>query len=207
MNPGRCLLVGIAGGTCAGKTTIANELRSRLGEDNAVIIPQDAYYKDRSHLPLEERHKLNYDHPDAFENDLLIRHLQKLKNFEPIERPVYDFVTHTRKKETILVEPKPIVIVEGITILVSEGIRDLLDFKIFVEADADVRVIRRVERDLKERGRTFDSVKRQYLETVRPMHLTFVEPSKRYADIIIPQGGHNEIALDILLGRLRSHIE
>ncbi|MFQ5794086.1 MAG: uridine kinase [Candidatus Bipolaricaulia bacterium] len=196
-------IIGIVGGTGAGKTTIAQALQQELGESKAVIIPQDAYYRDRSHLLPEERAQINYDHPEAFENGLLLHHLNCLKSGEPIDRPVYDFTTHTRKSETIRINPVPIIILEGIMVLANEEIRRILDYKIYIDTDADLRILRRLERDIKERGRSFEDVKEQYLKTVHPMYLKFVEPSKRYADIIIP-GGYNQNAVEILIGKLTS---
>lgn len=199
----KILLIGIAGGTGAGKTTVAQALQKKLGEKKVTIISQDAYYRDRSHLSPEERTKINYDHPNAFENGLLLRHLSCLKNGEPIERPTYDFKTHTRDSKTIKIDPVPIIILEGIMVLADEGIRDLLDYKIYIDTDPDVRVLRRLERDIKERARDFESSKEQYLSTVRPIHLQFVEPSKRYADIIMPNG-YSRSSLDIIVGKLKS---
>ncbi len=202
-NLNQILLIGIAGGTGAGKTTVAKALQEELGEERVTIIPQDAYYRDRSHLPPEERAKINYDHPDAFENDFLLQQLSRLKNGEPIQRPIYDFKTHSRKSETIRIDPTSIIILEGIMVLANEGIRELLDYKIYIDTDPDVRLLRRLERDINERGRDFESGRDQYLSTVRPMHLQFVEPSKRYADIIIPNG-YSRSSLDIIVGKLRS---
>ena len=179
------IVVGIAGGTGSGKSTITSSLKEKL-KDSVVVIEQDSYYKDQSSLPFEERIKTNYDHPFAFDNDLLVEHVLSLKEQKSIEKPIYDFETHNRKKETILVEPCDVIIVEGILILYEEAVRNLLDIKIFVDTDSDVRIIRRILRDIKERGRTLDSVIMQYLNTVRPSHLQFIEPSKRYADIIVP---------------------
>lgn len=192
------VLIGIAGGTGSGKTTVAQRITEFLKGEKVVLISQDSYYKDRSHLPMEEREKINYDHPDAFDTDLLVEHLKMLKDGKAIEMPVYDFVLHIRKKERILVEPGDVVILEGILVLHDERLRKLMDIKIYVDTDDDIRFIRRLERDIKERGRTIDSVIRQYLETVRPMHLQFVEPSKRYADIIIPEGGFNDVAIEMV---------
>jgi len=196
-------LIGIAGGTGAGKTTVANTLVKRLGTERTIILPQDAYYRDRSNLTPKEREEVNYDHPDAIENDLLMEHLKMLKAGKLIERPIYDYVTHTRSTKTVKIVPCPVIILDGIMILVHEGIRQLLDFKIFMETDPDVRLIRRFQRDILERGRSFESVARQYFETVRPMHQAFVEPSKRYADIIIPEG-YNEVTIDLIVSRFHS---
>ncbi len=200
----RPILIGIAGGTGSGKTLVAQTLIELLGSDRVVVIEQDAYYKDLSHLPLEERIKQNFDHPDAFDEDLLFRHLQDLLAGKDIESPVYDFTQHTRKKETVKLGGHDIIILEGILILQSERLRNLMDIKVFVDTDADVRLIRRLRRDLVERGRSIDSILYQYENSVRPMHLQFVEPSKRYADIIIPEGGKNLVAIDLLKTKIES---
>lgn len=197
------ILIGIAGGTGSGKSTVAKEIYRCVPEDSIAVIEQDSYYKDQSHLTFEERIKTNYDHPDAFDTELLMEQLKMLMNGCAIEKPIYDFEAHTRKKQSIRVEPKDIIILEGIMILVEPEIRNLLDIKIFVDTDADLRIIRRIRRDIKERGRTIDSVIDQYTNVVRPMHLQFVEPTKRYADIIIPEGGHNKVAMSIMIARVR----
>lgn len=196
------LTIGIAGGTGSGKTTVAHNVVEGLPLDSVVIIEHDAYYRDRSDLTLEERARLNYDHPDALDNALLLEHLMELRAGRPVELPVYDYATHTRRPERRRVEPRPVVILEGILVFVDPSIRALLDIKIFVDTDADIRIMRRIRRDMETRGRDFASVRKQYYETVRPMHLQFVEPSKRWADLIIPEGGANDVALDILLGKL-----
>ncbi|NLX63100.1 MAG: uridine kinase [Tissierellia bacterium] len=198
------ILIGITGGTGSGKSTVSREILRHIGETDVCIIEQDSYYKDQSHLTFEEREKTNYDHPLAFDNDLLIKHLKDLLNNKPIEKPIYDFEQHNRKKETIKVYPKRIIILEGILILNDEEIRNLCDIKIFVDTDSDVRVIRRILRDIKDRGRTLESVIEQYMATVRPAHLQFVEPSKKYADIIIPEGGYNKVAIDIIVTKINS---
>ncbi len=200
----RPLLIGITGGTGSGKSTVTKEIFRSIHEKKIAVIEQDSYYKDQSHLTFEERVKTNYDHPFAFDNELLIKHLKDLLNNKPIEKPIYDFEKHTRKKETLIVEPRDIIILEGILILSEEEIRNLLDIKIFVDTDSDVRVIRRILRDIKDRGRTLDSVILQYMETVRPAHLQFIEPTKRYADIIIPEGGYNKVAIDIIVAKINS---
>lgn len=200
----RPILIGITGGTGSGKSTVSREIFKSIEETDIAIIEQDSYYKDQSHLSFEEREKTNYDHPFAFDNELLIKHLKDLLDRKPIEKPIYDFEIHNRKKETELVMPKDIIILEGILILYEKEIRDLLDIKVFVDTDADVRLIRRIQRDIQERGRTLDSVIRQYMETVRPAHLQFVEPTKRYADIIIPEGGHNRVAIDLIVSKINS---
>ncbi len=198
------ITIGVAGGTGSGKTTIALKILERVGFDRVAYIPHDAYYRDASHLPPAERARLNYDHPDALDNDLLIAHLRQLQAGKAVEIPVYDFVTHTRRAETRRVEPQPVIMVEGILIFADKRLRDLMDVKIYVDTDADLRFIRRLKRDMEERGRTAESVINQYLTTVRPMHLEFVEPSKRYADVIIPEGGHNEVAIEMVAARLRA---
>ena len=197
------ILIGITGGTGSGKSTIADALYSNFSKDRITMIQQDMYYKDQSHLSMEERVKTNYDHPMAFDNDLLVEHLQKLIKGEAIEKPRYDFTIHNRAKDTTTVEPREIIIVEGILILEDERIRDLLDIKVYVDTDADIRILRRLVRDIEERGRTVESVIDQYLKMVRPMHMEFTEPTKRYADIIIPEGGHNYVAIDILMAKIR----
>jgi uridine kinase len=200
----RPILIGITGGTGSGKSTVSREIFNSIHKTNVAVIEQDSYYKDQSHLTFEERVKTNYDHPFAFDNPLLIEHLKDLLDNKPIEKPIYDFERHTRKKETITVEPKDIIILEGILILSDEDVRNLLDIKIFVDTDSDVRVIRRIVRDIKERGRTLESVIDQYMETVRPAHLQFIEPTKKYADIIIPEGGYNKVAIDIIVAKINS---
>ena len=197
------ILIGITGGTGSGKSTIADALYSNFSKDRITMIQQDMYYKDQSHLSMEERVKTNYDHPMAFDNDLLVEHLQKLIKGEAIEKPRYYFTIHNRAKDTTTVEPREIIIVEGILILEDERIRDLLDIKVYVDTDADIRILRRLVRDINERGRTVESVIDQYLKMVRPMHMEFTEPTKRYADIIIPEGGHNYVAIDILMAKIR----
>lgn len=201
------IVIGIAGGTGSGKTTVAQEILRRVGPDRIAYLPHDAYYKDHSHLPSEKRAQVNYDHPDSLETSLLVTHIQMLKQGQTIERPVYDFTTHSRTKQTVRVEPCPIILVEGILIFVEPELRALFDVKIFVDTDADIRFIRRLRRDIHERGRTVESVIEQYLRTVRPMHMEFVEPSKRYADVIIPEGGFNEVALDMVIARIHHLIE
>ncbi len=201
------ILIGIAGGTGSGKSTIAREIYNRFNEDCIAMVEQDSYYKDQSNIAFEERIKINYDHPKAFDTELLVEHLKTLLKGEAIEKPLYDFEIHNRKKETVRVEPKDIIIVEGILILEDPAIRDILDIKIYVDTDADVRIIRRMLRDINERGRTVDSVINQYLNVVRPMHMQFVEPTKRYADIIIPEGGHNKVAIDIIVANIKQILQ
>jgi len=198
-------VVGIAGGTGSGKTTVASELVAAFPKNEVVYLSFDHYYRDLSHLPLSERKLTNFDHPDSLESDLFIAHVETLKNGRPIDRPTYDFVTHTRIDKTIRLHPTPIIIVEGILTFVYPKLRELLDMKIFVDTESDVRFIRRLDRDIKERGRTVDSVVAQYIKTVRPMHIEFVEPSKRFADIIIPEG-RNDVALHVLITAIRQQI-
>lgn len=203
----RPVFIGIAGGTGSGKTTVAQAILRRVPRARAALIEQDAYYKDQSHLPLEERRRINYDHPSAFDTELLVEHLDRLAAGQSIEKPVYDFATYTRTPLTVRVDPVDIIIVEGILVLEDPRLRERLDIKLFVDTDADVRVLRRLMRDIKERGRTVESVVEQYLQTVRPMHLQFVEPTKRYADLIIPEGGLNEVAIDVLAGKIRAILD
>ncbi|NLL29488.1 MAG: uridine kinase [Clostridiales bacterium] len=197
------ILIGIAGGTGSGKSSIADAIYSSFSNECIAMIQQDMYYKDQSHLTMEERVKTNYDHPKAFDNDLLIKHLKDLCNGIPIEKPIYDFSVHNRAEETIKVEPRNIIIVEGILVLEDVRLRDLLDIKVYVDTDADIRILRRLTRDINERGRTLESVINQYLEVVRPMHMQFTEPTKRYADIIVPEGGQNKVAIDILVSKIK----
>jgi uridine kinase len=204
------LVIGIAGGTGSGKSTVAKVIIDRVGANHIVLLPHDAYYKDLSKLELAQRTLINFDHPESLETSLLIQHIKQLKNLQPIELPVYDFKTHSRTGVTTHIEPQPVLLVEGILILAEKGLRELFDVKIYVDTDPDIRFIRRLERDIAERGRTSASVIHQYMTTVRPMHLEFVEPSKRYADVIIPEGGLNTVAMDMVVARieslLRSHI-
>lgn len=201
------IIIGISGGTGSGKTTVALALEEELGRENVALISQDSYYVDNSHLPFEERVKFNYDHPDAFEDALLISHLNQLRNGQNIEVPVYDFTQHLRTSHRITVHPRPVIIVEGILLLINPVLRSIFDIKVFVDTDADTRILRRIVRDTEERGRTLQSVCHQYLTTVKPMHEAFVEPSKRYADIIIPEGGYNKVALSLLVSRIEKHLK
>lgn len=196
------LVIGIAGGSGSGKTTVAQTILQRVGPERISFLQHDAYYKDLSGLPPARRAEVNFDHPDSLETELLVAHIQQLKAGQPVEVPVYDFATHSRTAETYIVQPRGVILVEGILIFAEPALRDLFDIKIFVDTDADIRFIRRLERDIRERQRTTESVIRQYLATVRPMHLEFVEPSKRYADIIIPEGGHNLTALEMVVARV-----
>jgi len=200
------VIIGVAGGTGSGKTTVAKEILRRAGTPRIAFLQHDAYYKDLGNLPLAQRAMQNFDHPDALDNALLLAHLKALKASQPVEIPVYDFTTHTRTEETRRIEPQPVILLEGILLFADEALRRLMDVKIYVDTDSDIRFIRRLERDIKERGRTTESVVRQYLSTVRPMHLEFVEPSKRHADVIIPEGGFNEVAMDMIAARIRSMI-
>jgi uridine kinase len=202
----RPILIGIAGGTGSGKTTVARSIFKALPETNIVIIEQDSYYKDQSELTLDERIKTNYDHPLSFDNQLLIDHLKALLTGQSIEKPVYNFSIHNRSEETVKVYPKDIIILEGIMIFEDKDLRDIMDIKIFVDTDPDVRIIRRIVRDINDRGRTLESVIEQYLATVKPAHEQFIEPSKKFADIIIPEGGHNKVAIDIMVAKVKSSI-
>ena len=203
----KTITMGVAGGSGSGKTTVARRILERIGFDRVAYVPHDAYYHDLSHLPPAERGQLNFDHPDSLDNDLLIVHLQELQAGRAVEIPVYDFKTHSRVAETRHVDPQPVILVEGILIFADKRLRDLMDVKIFVDTDADIRLIRRLQRDISERGRSAESVINQYLRTLRPMHLEFAEPSKRYADVIIPECGFNEVAIEMVAARLRALIE
>jgi uridine kinase len=198
------VVIGVAGGSGSGKTTVVRRIVESLGSDQVTVLEHDRYYRYRSDLRLEERAALNYDHPDSLETDLLVTHLRHLRAGQAVEVPLYDFARYARLSATDLVQPRRAIIVEGILIFTDAALRGLLDIKVFVDADDDVRFIRRLRRDVAERGRTMDSVIEQYLGTVKPMHLEFVEPSKRYADVIVPQGGHNTVAIDMLLTLIRS---
>ncbi len=198
------LVIGIAGGTGSGKTTVANVIVERVGKDKIAYLPHDAYYKDLSNLPPIQRAAINFDHPHSLDTSLLIEHIQTLKNWQPINLPIYDFKNHRRTDQFICIDPQPVIVVEGILIFAEPFLRLLFDVKLFVDTDPDIRFIRRLERDISERGRTTESVINQYLNTVRPMHLEFVEPSKRYADVIIPEGGMNLVAMDMVVARLES---
>ena len=198
----RSYVVGIAGGTGSGKTTVADKLFSAMPPGRCASIDHDAYYRDQGHLPAEDRDAINYDHPTALDSELLAHHLGELRGGRAIEVPIYDFATHTRRRETRTLAPARVIIVEGILVFAEPALRELMDIKIFVDTDPDIRLMRRIRRDLEERGRTLSSVREQYHATVRPMHLEYVEPSKRWADLIIPEGGDNRVALDVLLGQL-----
>jgi len=198
------LVIGIAGGSGSGKTTLSRLIVEKVGKEHIAYLQHDAYYKDLSHLPPQLRIKVNFDHPNSLETNLMAEHINSLKQHKPIALPVYDFKNHVRTHEVIIIEPKPVIMVEGILIFTEPVIRDACDVKVFVDTDSDLRFIRRLERDINERGRNTASVIDQYLATVRPMHLEFVEPSKRYADIIIPEGGLNTVAMDMVVARLRA---
>lgn len=200
------MIIGICGGTGSGKTTVAKSIVQSVSESDVIFIQQDSYYRDLKDMPLDERNIANFDHPDSVDNDLMIHHLKRLRTGNSAELPIYDFRTHSRKNETRHAEPKPIVIVEGILIFAEPKILEQLDIKVFVDTPDDIRFIRRLQRDIAERGRTIDSVIEQYLVTVRPMHMQFVEPTKRYADVIIPEGGHNQVGIELICGRIRDQL-
>jgi uridine kinase len=199
-------VIGIAGGTGSGKTTVARRIYESLHLDSAAFLDHDAYYRELAHLPLEERALVNFDHPDSLDNDLFVDHLTRLIAGEPIEKPVYDFAAHTRAPRTVRVEPRDVILVDGILLFVEPRLRELFDLKIFVDADADVRFIRRMRRDIEHRGRSLDSVIEQYLTTVRPMHFEFVEPTKRWADVILPRGGQNLAGIEVIAARIRERL-
>jgi uridine kinase len=198
------VIVGIAGGTGSGKTSLARKVRERIGEERCLLLAQDAYYKDGSTLSPAARAAINYDHPDAFDTTLLVQDLRDLRAGRPVPCLTYDHASYARRVLPDALEPKPVIILEGILVLAEEPLRRLMDIRLFIDTDADVRLLRRLQRDIHERGRSFESVERQYLESVRPMHLEFVEPSKRYADLIIPEGAENEVALEAVVARVRA---
>ena len=200
------LVVGIAGGTGSGKTTVVREVIKRLPENEVAIIPQDAYYRDNSHIPVEKRQEINFDHPDSIEFELLINHISALREGEPVHQPIYSYLTSTRSEETVQVAPKRVIIVEGILILQNPQLRELLDIKVYVDADTDDRLVGVIARDIEERGRRLGNVLERYEKTVKPMHLQFIEPSKRYADIIVPQGGKNQVAINILTSIIEKNL-
>ena len=201
------LIIGIAGGTGSGKTTVVKKIIESLPPGEVVLLPQDSYYKDNSHVPVEKRQYINFDHPDAFDTDMMIEHLRMLKNGQAIDCPTYDYTVHNRSSEVLHVEARKVIVVEGILIFASRALCDEMDIRIFVDADADVRLCRRIRRDVKKRGRTIDSVIEQYMSTVKPMHEQFVEPSKRSANLIVPEGGKNLIALEMIINRIQRHID
>ncbi len=200
------MIIGICGGTGSGKTTIARKIVETVGKENVILVEQDSYYRNLADMPLDERHQANFDHPDSIDSDMLVNHLKRLKGGHSIEMPVYDFKSHTRSDKSELISPKPVVIVEGILIFSETRVLDLLDVRVFVDTPDDIRFIRRLRRDIVERGRTVDSVIAQYFATVRPMHFEFVEPSKRNADIIIPEGGKQEIGVEFLCSKIREEL-
>jgi len=200
------LIIGIAGGSGSGKSTVARNVAQALHAESVAFIDMDAYYRDHAHLPLSERRKVNWDHPDAFDWELLLGQLERLQAGVAVEKPVYDFVTHTRSNRTIVVPPAQVVVIDGILLFSDERVRDVCDVKVFVDADADIRLIRRIRRDINKRGRPLDEVIEQYLTTVQPMHLQFVEPSKRYADVIVPRGGHNAIAIEMIVAKIQRRL-
>lgn len=198
------LVLGLAGGSGSGKTTVARALIEALAAGQGILLEQDHYYRTQNHLPPEERERVNYDHPDAIEFELMCSHLDALREGRGIHRPTYDFARHNRAPEPLVIDPAPIIVVEGILVLAEPRLRERFNVKIFVDTDADIRLMRRIRRDLEQRGRTFAQVRKQYYETVRPMHLAFVEPSKRFADIIVPEGGENRVALELLASAIRA---
>lgn len=200
------LVIGIAGGTGSGKTTIARRVRDAIPDEHVELIEHDAYYRDRHDLDYDSRCALNFDHPSSLETELFVEHVRQLREDSGVDVPIYDYASHRRKRETRRVEPTDVLILEGILVLAETELRELMDIKIFVDTDADIRLIRRIERDIEQRGRTFEQVRDQYYETVRPMHLRFVEPSKRWADLIVPEGGDNAVALDILIARITQSV-
>lgn len=200
----RPITIGVAGGSGAGKSTVARVILERIGEENIAYVPHDSYYRDLSDLPREQRALINFDHPDSLDTDLFIQHIRMLQNGQPIPMPVYDFSTHSRTSEVRIVQPQRVILVEGILIFAEARLRELFDVRIFVDTDDDVRFIRRLQRDISERGRTIESVINQWMQTVRPMHLEFVEPSKRYAHVIIPEGGLNEVAMEMVVARIQA---
>ncbi len=200
-------VIGVAGGTGSGKTTVSRAIQDAVGRERIAYLQHDNYYNDHSHLPPEERGKLNYDHPDSLDTQFMVEQLQQLRNNQAIAMPMYNFATHSRLADTQRVEPAKIILVEGILIFAERSLRKLMDMRIFVDTDADLRFIRRLKRDMDERGRSLDSIVNQYLATVRPMHMEFVEPSKRYADIIVPAGGHNRVAMEMIVSRIHTLLE
>ena len=200
------LIIGIAGGSGSGKSTVARNVAEALGSRSVAFIDMDAYYRNFSELSLEERRRVNWDHPEAFDYDLLTAHLEHLSTRHAIDKPVYDFVTHLRSKEVVRIEPADVIVIDGILLFVDERARELCDVKVFVDADPDVRLIRRIRRDIDSRGRPLDEIIEQYLSTVQPMHLQFVEPSKRYADVIVPRGGHNAVAIEMIVAKIQQRL-
>lgn len=203
----RPIVIGVTGGSGSGKTSVSRAILTALPNHSLLLFEQDSYYKDQSHLSFEERLNTNYDHPLAFDTDLLIEHLKQLMSYQSIEKPVYDYEAHTRSKEVVHQDPKEVIILEGILILEDERLRDLMDIKVYVDTEDDIRIIRRIKRDMEDRGRSLDSVIEQYLNVVKPMHHQFIEPTKKYADIIVPEGGENQVAIDLLTTKVRSILE
>ena len=201
------LIIGIAGGTGSGKSTVVRKIVESLGEKEVVVLPQDSYYKDSSHVPVEERQNINFDHPDAFEWSLLAKHVADLRNGKCIEQPIYSYLTCTRQAETIHIEPREVISIEGILALCDEELRQMMDLKVFVDADADERLIRVIQRDIIERGRTAEDVMKRYVKVLKPMHNQFIEPCKRYADLIVPEGGNNQVAIDILTMYVKKNLK
>ncbi|MDV4752961.1 uridine kinase [Enterococcus faecium] len=206
MTKSKPIIIGVTGGSGSGKTSVSRAIFNNFPDHSIMMLEQDSYYKDQSHLSFEERLNTNYDHPFAFDNDLLIQHVGDLLNYKAIEKPVYDYVAHTRSQATIIQEPKEVIILEGILILEDERLRDLMDIKVYVDTDDDIRIIGRIKRDMEERGRTLDSVIEQYLTVVKPMYHQFIEPTKRYADIIVPEGGENHVAIDLITTKVASFL-
>ena len=202
----RPLIIGIAGGSGSGKSTVARKVADALSTASVAFIDMDAYYKNFAHLPMPERRQINWDHPDAFDSELLVAHVSRLAGGGAIEKPVYDFLTHTRAERTATVHPADVVVIDGILLFADERVRALCDVKVFVDADADVRLIRRIRRDMAHRGRPLQEILDQYLSTVQPMHLQFVEPTKRYADVIVPRGGHNAVAIEMIVAKIQRRI-
>ena len=207
MTKSKPIIIGVTGGSGSGKTSVSRAIFNNFPDHSIMMLEQDSYYKDQSHLSFEERLNTNYDHPFAFDNDLLIQHVKELLNYNAIEKPVYDYGAHTRSQATIIQEPKEVIILEGILILEDENLRDLMDIKVYVDTDDDIRIIRRIKRDMEERGRTLDSVIEQYLTVVKPMYHQFIEPTKRYADIIVPEGGENHVAIDLITTKVASFLD
>ncbi|MCJ0573732.1 uridine kinase [Enterococcus cecorum] len=207
MSKKKPIIIGVSGGSGSGKTSVSRAIFNNFPNHSIMMLEHDSYYKDQSHLSFEERLKTNYDHPFAFDTDLLIEHLEKLLNYETIEKPVYDYVAHTRSTETVIQEPKEVIILEGILILEDKRLRDLMDIKIYVDTDDDIRIIRRIKRDMIERGRTLDSIIDQYLSVVKPMYHQFIEPTKRYADVIVPEGGENHVAIDLINTKVATYFK
>ena len=207
MSKKKPIIIGVSGGSGSGKTSVSRAIFNNFPNHSIMMLEHDSYYKDQSHLSFEERLKTNYDHPFAFDTDLLIEHLEKLLNYETIEKPVYDYVAHTRSTETAIQEPKEVIILEGILILEDKRLRDLMDIKIYVDTDDDIRIIRRIKRDMIERGRTLDSIIDQYLSVVKPMYHQFIEPTKRYADVIVPEGGENRVAIDLINTKVATYFQ